>query len=425
MKMGLLTKNRKVFIWCLFDWANSPYPTVILTFVFSAYFTKLVAEDEISGTFLWSQTIAFSGLFMAVIAPILGAISDETGKKKIWILVFSILAILATMNLWFVLPDKKSVPLALIAIAISLIAFEFCTIFYNATLIQVANSSSIGKVSGLGWAAGYIGAIICLLICLFGLVERNFSFLRLDIDQSEHIRATTIVVGLWWFIFSLPFFIFFKEGKEAAHFSSRHILEGLNRLFTTIKNIKHYRPIMLFLLARMFYADGLLVVFQFGGIYAAGTFGMTFSEILKFGIAMNIFAGLGAFVFAWVEDWLTSKTTIFISLIGLVAFGSALLFVETQSYFWAFGLGLSFFIGPAQSASRAFLARLSPKQLHGEMYGLFAMSGKATSFIGPMLFGWLTILFETQRAGMFVAVAFWLMGIIVLVFVKPTVKTKF
>tara|TARA_B100000003_G_scaffold206477_1_gene222070 strand:- start:11073 stop:12350 length:1278 start_codon:yes stop_codon:yes gene_type:complete len=425
MKMGLLTKNRKVFIWCLFDWANSPYPTVILTFVFSAYFTKLVAEDEISGTFLWSQTIAFSGLFMAVIAPILGAISDETGKKKIWILVFSILAILATMNLWFVLPDKKSVPLALIAIAISLIAFEFCTIFYNATLIQVANSSSIGKVSGLGWAAGYIGAIICLLICLFGLVERNFSFLRLDIDQSEHIRATTIVVGLWWFIFSLPFFIFFKDGKEAAHFSSRHILEGLKRLFTTIKNIKHYRPIMLFLLARMFYADGLLVVFQFGGIYAAGTFGMTFSEILKFGIAMNIFAGLGAFVFAWVEDWLTSKTTIFISLIGLVAFGSALLFVETQSYFWAFGLGLSFFIGPAQSASRAFLARLSPKQLHGEMYGLFAMSGKATSFIGPMLFGWLTILFETQRAGMFVAVAFWLMGIIVLVFVKPTVKTKF
>jgi len=425
MKMGLLTKNRKVFIWCLFDWANSPYPTVILTFVFSAYFTKLVAEDEISGTFLWSQTIAFSGLFMAVIAPILGAISDETGKKKIWILVFSILAILATMNLWFVLPDKKSVPLALIAIAISLIAFEFCTIFYNATLIQVANSSSIGKVSGLGWAAGYIGAIICLLICLFGLVERNFSFLRLDIDQSEHIRATTIVVGLWWFIFSLPFFIFFKDGKEAAHFSSRHILEGLKRLFTTIKNIKHYRPIMLFLLARMFYADGLLVVFQFGGIYAAGTFGMTFSEILKFGIAMNIFAGLGAFVFAWVEDWLTSKTTILISLIGLVAFGSALLFVETQSYFWAFGLGLSFFIGPAQSASRAFLARLSPKQLHGEMYGLFAMSGKATSFIGPMLFGWLTILFETQRAGMFVAVAFWLMGIIVLVFVKPTVKTKF
>ena len=425
MKMGLLTKNRKVFIWCLFDWANSPYPTVILTFVFSAYFTKLVAEDEISGTFLWSQTIAFSGLFMAVIAPILGAISDETGKKKIWILVFSILAILATMNLWFVLPDKKSVPLALIAIAISLIAFEFCTIFYNATLIQVANSSYIGKVSGLGWAAGYIGAIICLLICLFGLVERNFSFLRLDIDQSEHIRATTIVVGFWWFIFSLPFFIFFKEGKETVHFSSRHILEGLNRLFTTIKNIKHYRPIMLFLLARMFYADGLLVVFQFGGIYAAGTFGMTFSEILKFGIAMNIFAGLGAFVFAWVEDWLTSKTTIFISLIGLVAFGSALLFVEAQSYFWAFGLGLSFFIGPAQSASRAFLARLSPKQLHGEMYGLFAMSGKATSFIGPMLFGWLTILFETQRAGMFVAVAFWLMGIIVLVFVKPTIKTNF
>ena len=154
MKKELLTNDRKVFIWCLFDWANSPYPTIILTFVFSAYFTKLVAEDQISGTFLWSQTIAFSGIFLAFFAPILGAISDETGKKKIWILVFSILAILATLSLWFVLPNKKSIPLALIAIAISLIAFEFSTIFYNATLIQVANSSSIGKISGLGWAAG-------------------------------------------------------------------------------------------------------------------------------------------------------------------------------------------------------------------------------------------------------------------------------
>lgn len=362
---------------------------------------------------------------MAFVAPILGAISDETGKKKIWILVFSILAILATLSLWFVLPDKASTSLALIAIAISLIAFEFCTIFYNATLVQVANSTSIGKVSGLGWTAGYIGAIVCLLICLFGLVERNISFFRLDIDRSEHIRATAIVVGLWWLIFSLPFFIFYKEGKQAAPFSSASIPEGFTRLLNTIKNIKHYQPIMVFLVARMFYADGLLVVFQFGGIYAAGTFGMTFDEILKFGIAMNILAGLGAFVFAWVEDWLTSKTTIFISLIGLVAFGSALLFVEAISYFWAFGLGLSFFIGPAQSASRAFLARLSPKQVHGEMYGLFAMSGKATSFIGPMLFGWLTILFETQRAGMSVAVVFWLIGIILLVFVKPSAKTSF
>ena len=422
MKKKLYTKRRNIFMWCLFDWANSPYPTVILTFVFSAYFTELVAENKILGTLLWSQTVAFSGLFDALMAPILGAISDESGQKKTWILIFSLIAILGTLSLWFVSPDKHSVPLALTAIAISLISFEFCSIFYNATLIQVASHNSIGKISGLGWATGYLGAILCLLFCLLGLVEEKLSFLGLDIDQAEHIRATAVVVGLWWLIFSLPFFIFHKDKKHAIKFSGAHIVSGLNRFLSTIRNIKHYQPMMIFLLARMFYADGLLIVFQFGGIYAAGTFGMTFEEILKFGIAMNIFAGLGAFFFAWFEDQFGSKLTINISLMGLVVFGSPLLVVETVDLFWTFGIGLSFFIGPTQSASRALVARLSPKHNQGEMYGLFALSGKATSFIGPMLFGWLTVLFETQRAGMAVAVLFWLIGILLLALVKTPKK---
>ena len=366
--------------------------------------------------------MAFSGIFIALMAPILGAISDETGQKKIWILSFSSIAILGTLSLWFVFPDKRSIPLALTAIAISLISFEFCSIFYNATLIKIANPGSIGKISGLGWATGYLGAILCLLFCLFGLVEGKLPFLRLDIDQAEHIRATAIAVGLWWFIFGLPFFISHKDEKPTANFSGIHIVKGLNRFLSTVRNIKHYRPMMIFLLARMFYADGLLIVFQFGGIYAAGTFGMTFEEILKFGIAMNIFAGLGAFFFAWFEDQFGSKLTINISLIGLVVFGGPLLVVETIDLFWTFGIGLSFFIGPTQSASRALVARLSPKHNQGEMYGLFALSGKATSFIGPMLFGWLTVLFETQRAGMAVAVLFWLIGIFLLALVKTPKK---
>ena len=136
MKKKLYTKRRNIFMWCLFDWANSPYPSVILTFVFSAYFTELVAENKFLGTLLWSQTVAFSGLFVALMAPILGAISDESGQKKTWILIFSLIAILGTLSLWFVSPDKHSVPLALTAIAISLISFEFCSIFYNATPVS-------------------------------------------------------------------------------------------------------------------------------------------------------------------------------------------------------------------------------------------------------------------------------------------------
>ena len=167
--------------------------------------------------------------FFALMAPILGAISDETGQKKIWILSFSSIAILGTLSLWFVFPDKRSIPLALAAIAISLISFEFCSIFYNATLIKIANPGSIGKISGLGWATGYLGAILCLLFCLIGLVEGKLPFLRLDINQAEHIRATAVVVGLWWFIFGLPFFIFHKDEKPTAKFSGIHIVYNYDK----------------------------------------------------------------------------------------------------------------------------------------------------------------------------------------------------
>ena len=190
-------RKRAIISWCLFDWANSPQPTVIITFLFSAYFSKAVVDDEILGTFLWGQALAFSGVVVAILSPFLGAIAEQTGHLKKWILCFSFLTIAATLALWFVTPSQDAISLALIAVSIGVISFEFTNLFYNATLISVSPTHLIGRISGWGWGTGYIGAIICLTLCLFGLVQNPPLFLALDTQMAEHIRATSILVGIW------------------------------------------------------------------------------------------------------------------------------------------------------------------------------------------------------------------------------------
>jgi UMF1 family MFS transporter len=174
----------------------------------------------------------------------------------------------------------------------------------------------------------------------------------------------------------------------------------------------------------MVYADGLLILFQFGGIYAAGTFGLDFSEILVFGIFMNISAGFGAFIFGWIDDRFGSKITVITSLLGLIVCGSAILIATDIILFWSAGLTLSFFIGPTQASSRTLLSRITPPSIQVKMYGLYSMSGKCTSFLGPMLFGWATLLFESQRAGMAVAIIFWIIGLVVLFFVREDYSSR-
>ena len=410
-------KKRAIISWCLFDWANSPHPTVIITFLFSAYFSRAVVGDEIHGTFLWGHALAISGVVVAILSPFLGAIAEQTGHLKKWILCFSFLTIAATLALWFVTPSQDAISLALIAVSISVISFEFTNLFYNATLISVSPTHLIGRISGWGWGTGYIGAIICLALCLFGLVQNPPQFLALDTHMAEHIRATSILVGVWWIIFGWPFFIYCPDIKREKSLI-QSIQPGLKSLKNTIQELRHYPSIWIFLLARMVYADGLLILFQFGGIYAAGTFGLDFEEILVFGIFMNISAGFGAFIFGWIEDKFGSKPTVIASLFGLIIFGSAILTTTNIMIFWLAGLTMSFFIGPVQSSSRTLLSRITPPFMRIKMYGLYSMSGKCTSFLGPMLFGWATLLFESQRAGMAMTIVFWVIGLGVLFLVR-------
>ena len=208
-----------------------------------------------------------------------------------------------------------------------------------------------------------------------------------------------------------------RRGRDRRTTPGAAIREGLAQLVATLREIRRHANIARFLLARLFYVDGMNTMFAFGGIYAAGTFGMSFEEIIKFGIALNVTAGLGAAGFAWLDDRIGSKRTVQIGIVGLIVFGVPLLVVESKTAFWLLALPLGIFMGPVQAASRSLMAHLAPAEMRTEMFGLYALSGKVTSFAGPAILAWATLTFESQRAGMTTIIVFFAVGLALMAFV--------
>ncbi len=408
------TPVRGLFGWCLYDWANSAFPTVITTFVFAAYFTKAIAADEITGTSEWAIAISLSGLAVAVLAPFLGAVADHGGRRKPWIAAFTLLCVIATAFLWLAEPDVSFVLLALVLMAVANFAFEMAMVFYNAMLPDLTTRDRIGRLSGWGWGLGYAGGLACLALALVALVETETPVFGLDKDNAEHLRATGPLVAAWMVVFALPFFLWTPDRPRRDLGPAEALKRGWASLIDTLKRVREYKDIMRYLIARMIYIDGLNTLFAFGGIYAAGSFGMDFSELIIFGIAINLTAGLGAAGFAWVDDWIGPKRTIQIAVSGLTVLGAGLVLAEGKTMFWVLALPLGIFVGPAQSASRSLMAHLAPAEIRTEMFGLYALSGKATAFIGPALLAWATVAFDSQRAGMATILVFFVVGLVLL-----------
>jgi len=402
------------FSWCLYDWANSAFPTVITTFVFPAYFIKAIAADEISGTSQWGWTLSLSGLAVAVAAPLLGAVADYAGRRKPWILAFTLLSAVLTGLLWNAKPDVAFILLALVLAGGANFAFEMAMVFYNAMLPDLTTRGRIGRLSGWGWGLGYAGGLACLGVALVALVQAEVPVFGLDKETSEHLRAMGPLVALWMVVFAVPLFLWTPDRPSTGKAAGEAIREGWAALVNTIRRVREFRTVVRYLIARMIYIDGLNTLFAFGGIYAAGTFGMDFSELILFGIAINVTAGLGAAGFAWIDDWIGPKRTIQIAVTGLMFLGSALLVVEGKTMFWVFALPLGIFVGPAQAASRSLMAHLAPADMRTEMFGLYALSGKATAFLGPALLAWVTVAFDSQRAGMATIIVFFVVGLFLL-----------
>lgn len=397
--------------WCSFDWANSAFPTVITTFVFAAYFTEGVSVGKAEGTAAWGYAISISAIIIAVMSPILGAIADRGGRRKPWLIVFTLLCVGASAGLWWVEPDASFALLALVLVVIANTAFETGMVFYNAMLADIAPSDKLGRMSGWAWGLGYFGGLACLVLVLVGFIQTESPWFGLDKETAEHVRASGPVVAIWFGLFSLPLFLWVPDKAKNPKPASQAISEGLIALRNTIRHIREFKNIARFLLARMIYIDGLNTLFAFGGIYAAGTFDFTFEELIIFGIGMNVTAGIGAVAFAWADDRFGAKAVIMVSVAGLTALGLAVLVVDTKTMFWIFGLPLGFFVGPTQSASRSLMARMAPSNMRTEMFGLFALSGKATAFLGPALLGWITMATGSQRWGMATILAFFAVGL--------------
>ena len=406
--------RRALAAWCLYDWANSAFPTVVVTFVFAAYFTEGVAADRDSGTAMWANGQSLSAILIAILSPCLGAIADRTGRRKPWILGFSLLCILATAGLWFVRPDPGYAMLAIVLVVLGNLGFELGITFYNALLPELVAKEWIGRLSGWAWGIGYAGGLSCLILSLMIFVQADPPRFGLDPAAAEHVRAVAPFAAAWMLLFIWPLFAFVRDVPRRGPSLLKAVGEGLETLWHTLLRIRDYRDIARFLVANMIYIDGLNTLFSFGGIYAAGQFGMAIDEVLLFGILLNISAGLGAAGFAWLDDFLGAKPTILISLGALILLCSGILLVRDRTLFYALGIGIGIFLGPAQAASRSLMARLAPADMRGEFFGLFALSGRVTSFLGPLLVGWVTYLAASQRVGMAMILPFFIIGALIL-----------
>jgi UMF1 family MFS transporter len=400
--------------WAFFDFANSAFAAVIMTFVFATYFSQGIATNPEIGTAQWGWAMAASGVAIAVLSPVLGAIADAGGRRKPWLLAFTSLSVLFCGLLWWAEPDPGWVVYTLVVVAIANLGIEFGGVFYNAMLPEIAARDRLGRWSGWAWGLGYAGGLGCLILALLAFVQAETPLFGLDKASAEHVRVTGPLVAVWLAVFSLPLFLLTPDRPSAGLPPAAAVRQGLAQIVRTLANARRYKTIGQYLIARMIYTDGLNTLFAFGGIYAAGTFGMDLPQVIQFGILLNVTAGLGALAFAWIDDWLGAKPTILIGLVGLIACGFAAVTVTSPAAFWIAGGLLGIFVGPTQAASRTLMAHLAPAELRTEMFGLYALSGKVTAFLGPFLLGTVTYWTGSQRLGMATILVFFVVGMALL-----------
>lgn len=400
---------RVIWSWALYDWANSAFTTLVVTFIYSTYFTQAMAPDEIAGTAWWSRAVGLSALIVALTSPLLGAAADRGGTRKLYLGLCTGICVTGTVALAFIPPGAPHAALtALTLFVLANVAFEMSMVFYNAFLPDIASEGRIGRVSGYGWGLGYAGGLLCMVLALVGFVRPEVPWFGISTENGFNIRATNLLVAGWYLVFSLP--IFFVVPEKRIRGAGLRFGAAMAQLRETFRAVGRYREIVKFLVARLVYNDGLVTIFAFGGIYAAGTFGMPISEVILFGIALNLASGLGALVFGVVDDRIGGKKTILLTLVALSIATVMAVLAPTKAWLWAAGILIGIFVGPNQSASRSLMGRFVPERHRAEFFGFFAFSGKVTSFMGPLLLGLAASAFHTQRAGVATVLLFFLVG---------------
>ena len=397
MFLSKAKQNKQIISWSFYDFANQPYTTLIITFIYSAFFVNYIAPNEIEGTFLWANAISITAIIVAFLSPLLGAFADETGYRKSFLVFFTLLCSLFTALLYF--PEKGDLSLAIAFVIISNISFEMGCVFCNSYLKELSNDKNIGRVSGNAWGLGFLGGLSALFI----------SFILFDVNNPQEVKKICVFVAIWFVLFSLPTFIFLKDSKRSK-VTKKDISTSFTSIYSTFKEISNYKKVVNFLIARLFYNDGLITIFALGGVYAVGSLNFTMNEVLILGIILNVFAALGSFIFGSYEDKIGTRNVINLSLVVLII-STLLAFVAPwtnypKEVFWIAGILLGSMIGPNQSCSRSYMSQIIPENKKNEFFGFYALTGKATSFLGPLLFGLITKLYSQQMALLSVVVFF-------------------
>ncbi len=405
---------KKLFNFALYDFANSAFTTIIITFIFSTYFAKQIAPNPVLGQSYWGWAIGITGLLVALIGPLIGSFADKKNCTEFFIKLFTIICIILTSFLWFSKPSEKYLLYTLIIVALANFFYELSLIFYNSILKRISNYNNLGKSSGFSFALGYIGGILILIICIKIFIDNDVLPFGLSKENSENIRATSIVVALWYLFFSIPFLFSLKKKIKNKIEKSSNNIKKIKNLFWD----KGLNNLGKFLLARMLYADGLNAIIIMGGIFAVGVFNLEIKDLLVLSVLMNITAFIGAIIGGYANDKFSSKSVIIFSLLGLIFSSAIILFIKTKIFFLIFASINGFFIGPIQSASRVFITKSIDKNNQASGFGLFALSGKLTSFIGPLLVSTLTYISNSQRIGFSAAIILLVIGLLVLLKVK-------
>ena len=417
--------KRTIFSWSIYDFANQPFTTITITFIYSTFFASTIflgTEEE--GVAAWGKAITISSLIVAFLSPIMGAIADRGGFRKIFLIFWTWICVVFSFMLYYPMPGD--VFNALLFVCIANIGFEMGGVFLNAYLPEIAPKDKIGRISGYGWSLGYVGGLLALAVCFVFLVfpEQPINPLTgnyFNKESYEHIRIINVLIAIWLAVFSIPTFLFVKgsskKNKEKKGIVSKSYLE----LIRTFKELKKYKQIVRFLFARIIYNDALITVIAFGGPYAYTQFGFdmdTNGKLMIFAIVLNVFAGIGAFLFGFIDDYIGGKRTIQLTNLGfviaLVIAFLAPIIKNGELYFWLSGILIGIFMGPNQAASRSFMGRLIPDNKENEFYGFFAFSGKATAFLGPMLFTVVVSYTDSMRLSLLMLAFLFLIGIFLL-----------
>jgi MFS transporter, UMF1 family len=448
---GRRASRRAIGSWLMFDWATQPHFTLITTFVFAPYFVSRVAETPVSGQALWGYATGIGGFAIAIFSPILGAVADAGGGRKTWIAVFSVLLVFGAAMLWFAVPGgEMAIVISLVGFGIATIGAEFATVFTNAMMSDLVDDSRLGRLSATGWAVGYAGGLVSLVAVLGFLVANPQNgltvfgvppILGLDSANFEGDRASGPFTALWYAVFVLPLFLFTPDVPRRLRLGAA-VRTGLGNLRSTLLSLRHHGNVALYLLAHMVYADGLVALFAFGGIYAAGTFGWSSFELGLFGILLTITGTIGAVIGGRLDDRYGGKSVIGVALGLLIVASVGILSIDRdhigfvfqvapsgqedglfssvgERLYLAIGALIGALAGPLQAASRALMARISPAGRPTEFFGLYALSGKVTSFAGPLAVGVLTAVADSQRIGISILVVFFAFGAVLLIGVRP------